>query len=409
MRVAFFDPFSGASGDMILGALLDAGLPLFALRAELGKVELGGYDLRAEETAQHGMRGTRVTVAAGADQPARDWATIRGLLDASALDEPVKARALAVFGRLAEAEARVHGVAVEAVHFHEVGGVDAIVDVVGACAGLALLGIEEVFSGPPRLGSGFARSRHGIMPVPAPATAALLAGAGAPVAGPQALVEPVDAELLTPTGAAILTTLATFRRPSFAPSAIGYGFGTMTLPWPNALRVWLGIATEDGADGHGELLLETNLDDMNPQFFELLTERLFAAGALDVWLTPITMKKGRPATTVSVLCGAARRRDLEHVLIEQSTTLGVRASAVERVKAARRTETVATRWGDVRLKLRGWNGRIIDVTPEYDDCLALARAHDLPLREVWNEAHRLGESHIGRRIAPHAPSPGGTS
>jgi uncharacterized protein (TIGR00299 family) protein len=351
------------------------------------------------------LSGTRVVVAVVEDGASRDWAAIRALLEASALDEPVRAAALAVFGRLAEAEAKVHGVDVDTVHFHEVGGIDAIVDVVGACVGLALLGVERVFSGPPRLGSGFARSQHGLIPVPAPATAALLARAGAPTAGPDPGTGPVEAELLTPTGAAILTTLAEFQRPDLVPSAIGYGFGTKELPWPNALRVWIGETASSDDEADGDLVLETNLDDMSPQFYDLLLERLFAAGAVDAWLTPIVMKKGRPATTVSVLGPAARRRALENVLIEQSTTLGVRATRVDRVKAARRVETVVTRWGDVRLKLRIWNGRVLDAAPEYDDCLAIARAQEVPIREVWNEAHRLGESHVGRRIAADDRTP----
>ena len=398
-RIALFDPFSGASGDMILGALLDAGLSQAALRAELGKVEVGRYELRVERVAQHGLGGTRATVIVADDGATRDWAAIRALLNGSELDAQPKAAALAVFERLAEAEATVHGVAPEAVHFHEVGGVDAVVDVVGACVGLALLGVERVYCGPPRLGSGFARSQHGLIPVPAPATAELLARAGAPTAGPDPGTERVEAELLTPTGAAILTTLAAFRRPDIVPSAIGYGFGSRELPWPNALRVWLGTeADEAGSEDDGDLLLETNLDDMSPQAYDLLTERVFAAGALDVWLTPIQMKKGRPATLVSALVPAARRRAVEDALIRHSTTLGVRATRVERTKAARRIETVATRWGDVRVKLRGWDGRVIEVAPEHDDCAALARAHDLPLREVWNEAHRLGEPWVGRRM-----------
>ena len=406
MRIAYFDPFSGASGDMILGALLDAGLPLPPLRAELGKLELSGYELRVERVARQGLVGTQVTVSVTGEQPARSWREIRPLIENSALEERVRGAALAVFERLAEAEGKVHGVDPEEVHFHEVGGVDAIVDVCGACIGLALLGIDAVFSGPPRLGSGFVRAVHGLLPVPAPATAALLARARVPTAGPEPENERVEAELLTPTGAAILTTLAEFRRPDFVPSAIGYGFGRRELPWPNALRVWLGEAPDTAGDD-GDLLLETNLDDLNPQFYDLLVERLFAEGALDVWLTPVQMKKGRPGTVVSVICAAAKRRALAGILIEQSTTLGVRSTRVERTKAARRTETVVTRWGDVRIKLRGWNGRVIDVAPEYDDCAAIARRHDLPLRVVWNEAHRLGEAHVGRRwtAAPDSARP----
>ena len=400
MRIAYFDPFSGASGDMILGALIDAGLDPNALRAELGKIDLASYSLQVMAVSQHGIHGTGVTVTAADDGVSRDWATIRDLLLASALAPPVRDRAIAIFQRLAEAEARVHGSTIDQIHFHEVGGIDAIVDIAGASIGLALLGIERVYCGPPRLGRGFVWSQHGLIPVPAPATAELLARAKAPVAGadhPSGATghEPVEAELLTPTGAAILTTIAEFRRPDFAPTAIGYGFGRKELPWPNALRVWLG--EREYAPGDGELLLETNIDDMNPQFYEPLLERLFSAGALDVWLTPITMKKGRPATTVSVLVAADRRAALEEVLIAHTTTLGIRASGVDRVKAPRRFERVATRWGEVQVKLRGWHGRVISVTPEYDDCLALARAAEVPIQDVWNDASRISERFVGQR------------
>ncbi len=293
MRIAFFDPFSGASGDMVLGALLDAGLSEAALRSDLGRIDLPGYAMTVRRTERQSIAGIHVTVTPAEDQPNRQWSDIRTMIEESALDIPVRDAALAVFSRLAEAEANVHGTSPEEVHFHEVGGVDAIVDICGACIGLALLGVEAVYSGPPRLGSGFVRAAHGLLPVPAPATASLLARANAPTAGPDPGTEAVQAELLTPTGAAILTTLAEFRRPDFVPSAIGYGLGTRDLPWPNALRVWIGeMAGEGEGDDDGDILLETNIDDMNPQFFELLSDRLFAAGALDVWLTPITMKKG---------------------------------------------------------------------------------------------------------------------
>jgi uncharacterized protein (TIGR00299 family) protein len=399
MRIAFFDPFSGASGDMILGALIDAGLSVNDLRSELGKLNLANYTLTAAPASQHGIHGTSVTVTAHEDGVSRDWATIRDLLLASALAPPVRDRALAIFQRLAEAEAQVHGSTVDHIHFHEVGGVDAIVDIAGASIGLALLGIERIYSGPPRLGQGFVWSQHGQIPVPAPATAELLARAGAPVAGANPGREPVEAELLTPTGAAILTTIAEFRRPDFVPTAIGYGFGSKELPWPNALRVWIGES--DDAPGDGDLLLETNIDDMNPQFFAPLVDELFAAGALDVWLTPITMKKGRPAIQVSVIVAPERRQAVENALIANSTTLGVRATAIDRVKASRRFETVATRWGDVRLKLRGWQGRVLNAAPEYDDCLALAQAAEVPIQEVWNEAHRIGEMFVGQRWPDH--------
>lgn len=396
VKIAFFDPFSGASGDMILGALVDAGLPFGDLTRELGKLGLTGYTIRADAAGQHGIHGTRVTVDVTEDVHSRTWATIRELIERSELAPEIRDAAMTIFQRLANAEAKIHNATPDDVHFHEVGGVDAIVDICGACIGLSLLGVEDVFFNPPQVGSGFANSAHGIIPIPAPATLELLAEARVPIAVPLPAMQQHRAELLTPTGAAILTTIGTCQQPSIAPSAIGYGFGTRELPWPNALRVWLGELV-NGASVSGELLIETNIDDMNPQFHELAMERLFQAGALDVWLTPIHMKKQRPATMVSVIAPANLRIQIENVLIAQTSTQGVRISSVDRVKAGRATETVATKWGDVRLKLRIWNGRVIDAAPEYDDCLAMARMHDLPIREIWNEAHRMGEAFVGTR------------
>ncbi|HEV2073219.1 MAG TPA: LarC family nickel insertion protein, partial [Thermomicrobiales bacterium] len=184
---------------------------------------------------------------------------------------------------------------------------------------------------------------------------------------------------------------------SFSPRAIGYGFGQKELPWPNALRIWIGEIEANEDAENGEILLETNIDDMNPQFVELVMERLFQHGALDVWTTAISMKKGRPATQISVLAPTGRRQELESVLIENTTTLGVRVIQIERTKAAREIETISTRWGDVRIKSRIWNGRIIDISPEYDDCVALAREHDVPIRVVWNETYRIGEARVGQK------------
>jgi uncharacterized protein (TIGR00299 family) protein len=403
-RIAFFDPFSGASGNMILGALIDAGLSLSALQTELAKIDVSGYSFRVEPSNHHGLVGTFLDVEVVGEQPSRNWTDIQALIQTSTLDDAVKDRALSIFSRLAEAEAKVHGTTVSEVHFHEVGAVDAIVDICGTCVGLALLGIDEVYSGPPRLGSGFARAEHGLIPVPGPATAELLATVNAPIAGTDPGGEPYPAELLTPTGAAILTTLAMFKRPDFRPEAIGYGFGSMQLPWPNALRVWIGESAEVPSDGD-EILLETNIDDMNPQHFALLVERIEEAGALDVWLTPIIMKKGRPATLVSAIAPFTNRNPVESAMIENSTSLGVRVTPIDRTKADRQMQSLVTRWGDVRVKLRGWRGRVIDVTPEYDDCLTIARANDVTLREVTNEARRIAESFIGLPMTSEGVSP----
>jgi uncharacterized protein (TIGR00299 family) protein len=382
---------------MILGALVDAGVPLTVMRDVVARLDVRGVGIEAEAVTSGAVRGARVRVHVSDAQPPRDWRTIRALLAASSLDEPVRAAAVTVFSALARAEAQAHGVTEESVHFHEVGGVDAIVDIVAACAGLGHLGVERVVAHPVAVGSGWVEVAHGLLPVPAPATANLLAAFKAPLRpDPPSAGSP--GELLTPTGAAILGALAEWSVPSFAPERVAYGFGSRELPWPNALRLWIG-ETADDADGAetGELLLETNIDDMNPQFYEPLAERLSAAGALDVWLTPAIMKKGRPATIVCAIVPASRRQQVEDALFLESTTLGVRATAIDRTRAERRFVAVTTRWGDVRLKLRGWDGRVIGVMPEYDDCLRLSRDSGAPLREVWAEANRLGDVFLGQR------------
>ena len=388
---------------MVLGALIDAGLPIEQLRHALQALDLTGYELNAETVQQHSITGTRVnvTVSEPDQQPSRAWADIRGLIERSALSARAREAALGIFAALAEAEAQVHGTTADDVHFHEVGAVDSIVDIVGAAIGLDLLGIDAIYSGPVSLGHGFVRTRHGLLPLPAPATAELLASAGAPT-------RPLDieAELLTPSGAAILTRLATFARPPFRPAAVGYGFGRRELPWPNALRLWLGelddAAEETWDDGPSELLLETNIDDMNPEFYEPLIELLFAAGALDVYLTPIIMKRGRPATKVSVICASELRPEVERILIEHSSTLGVRALPINRTKAGRRIERVVTRWGDVRVKLKIWHGRVLDASPEYADCLAITRETGMPIRHVYGEVTRIAEAYVGRRMEPES-------
>jgi uncharacterized protein (TIGR00299 family) protein len=399
VRIAFFDPFSGASGDMVLGALLDCGVALDELRAILGGLHLDGWQLTAEAVSQHGIGGTRANVAATDETHSRTWSNIRAMLTDADLPEPVRAAAIAIFESLALAEAHVHSSDLDSVHFHEVGGIDAIVDIVGVAAGLHLLGVERVFSGPPALGRGFAKSMHGTIPVPAPATAKLLADSGAPSRDAD-----IEAELLTPTGAAILTTLAEFDRPEFRTVAVGYGYGRRELPWPNALRLWIGehdaevaTASVQAAPPASELLLETNIDDMNPEYYELLIERLFDAGALDVFLTPIVMKRGRPATKVSAIVATGERVQVEQALIENSTTFGVRALPIERTKVGRDWETVTTRWGEVRLKLKIWRGRVLAVAPEYADCLAVARESGAPLRLIYGEAQRIGDVFVGLR------------
>ena len=387
---------------MILGALVDAGAPLASIQDAVSRLGIEGVGITSHPIRSGAISGTRVLVESDAEQPSRDWNTIRLLLAESSLEPPVRDTALAVFAALAAAEAEAHGEPIERVHFHEVGAVDAIVDVVGACAGLDALGIEQIAAHPVAVGSGWVRSDHGLLPVPAPATAIILSQKAVPIR-PDPPGVPQAGELVTPTGAAILGTLASWTVPPYVPVRLGYGFGTRELSWPNALRLWLGETSPSSSEDSEELLLETNIDDMNPQFFEPLSERLFAAGALDVWLTPVTMKKGRPATVVSAIVPADRRDEVERTLFLESTTIGVRATPVSRTRAPRRFETVTTRWGDVRLKLRAWDGRVLGAVPEYDDCLRLSHASGAPIHEIWAEANRLGEVFAGQRWVGPAP------
>lgn len=407
-RVALIDPYSGASGDMFLGALLDLGFAEEELRRGLAGIDLDPHELEITSAGSHGVGGTRCRVVVHHEVHDRTWRDIRGLIDQSALPEEVRAPVLRVFGMLAAAEAAVHGVPVEDVHFHEVGGTDAIIDIVGTCLGFHALGVTDVVSRPVQVGHGFVRAAHGVLPVPAPATARVLADGGIPIAAPTPEHLGQAGELLTPTGAALIAGLATFNVPEMVTERVGYGFGTRELPWPNALRVWLGtaeaspLASGEPSDDAAEWLIETNIDDMNPQFTGLLVERLFAAGAVDAWVTPIQMKKNRPAMTVSAICDRASREAVVATFIEQSTTLGVRMQEIVRAKAERRLVTVTTRWGEVPVKLRGWRGRVLDAMPEYDACAAIAIASEVPVRDVWNEAHRMSEVYFGQKWE-HAP------
>jgi pyridinium-3,5-bisthiocarboxylic acid mononucleotide nickel chelatase len=400
MRIAVFDPFSGASGDMILGTLVDAGMPLEDLQSKLSALDLGGHALRAEQVEDRAVRGTRIVVDVETAEPDRTWSDIRALIGSSSLTEDARQVALAIFEALALAEAAAHGVPVDDVHFHEAGAVDSIVDICGIAIGLAWLGVERVYARPVRTGSGFVQTRHGLLPVPAPATAHLIAGAGMPVLPPPAGHEGLEAELLTPTAAAVFATVARFDVPAFSPQQVAHGFGSRPLPWPNALRLWVGDAAQENApEPHSDrdrlAVLEANIDDMSPQAYDLAFERLFASGAVDVWLTPVQMKKQRPGVILSALAPLQRRDSVEAAILRNTTTLGVRSTSVDRRALERVCVPVTTRYGEVRLKLKIIDDRVVSAMPEYDDCAALARQHDRPFEAVWDEARRLGDRFIG--------------
>jgi uncharacterized protein (TIGR00299 family) protein len=385
VKIAFFDCFAGASGDMILGALLDAGLPIERLREEIAKLNLSHYALDVTKVVKKGIGGSQAQIVIDQDHHDhhhRHLSHIRDIIAASDLDDTVKARSTDIFVRLAEAEARVHRSSVESVHFHEVGAMDAIIDVVGAVVGLRALGIDKIFCSPLHVGSGTIECAHGTLPVPAPATAELIKGRPAYSTG-------VAGELLTPTGAAILTTLAAGfgPMPAMTVGQVGYGAGKADPGISNLLRVAIGEARDDIGDYEVEqtVLIETNIDDMNPQLYDHLMGRLLNEGALDVFLTAVQMKKNRPGTLLSVICRSDAVGTLADILMQETTTIGLRWRVENRIMAAREIRRIKTVHGSVDIKLARSNGRIINLTPEYDDCKRVALEKGLPLKKVLDD------------------------
>lgn len=392
-RGIYFDCFSGASGDMLLGALVDAGAPLDALIEGLRTLPLQGWSFEAQSVVRSGLKGSQLHIRldAGEPQPTRALADVRAVIEAGALSKEVQQAALGVFGTLAQAEAAVHGTAVSDVHFHEVGAVDAIVDVVGVCLALELLEVPRAAihsSGLP-LGFGWMTTLHGPLPAPGPAVVELLRLAGAPTRRPPRA--DAEGELTTPTGAALLTTLARFEEPRFRRlERVGYGFGTREPGWPNAVRVLLGeLAPEQDALLRDEaVVLETNLDDATPEQLGFAMERLLDAGALDVAFSPLQMKKNRPGVMLTVIAPPARADDLALLMLSHTTALGVRAQRVERYVAPRAERLVVTPWGEVRVKEKRLHGHVTHA-PEYEDCARLAREYDLSLALVFDTARSL--------------------
>jgi len=390
MKIAYFDCIAGASGDMLLGALVDAGLPLESLRARLAPLGLGlEFELKANKVSKNGFGATKVDVIVH-EHPhehershGRHLAEIEAILHQSSLPGQIQEKAAGIFRRLAEVEAGIHGLPVEQVHLHEVGGVDTIVDVVGTLVGLEELGVQQVYASPLPLGRGFVKGAHGQIPLPAPATVALLKDV--PVRGSE-----IELELVTPTGAVLLSSLCTGFGPipAMTLTGQGYGAGGRDLPIPNVLRLLLGQQTEAGQAAGIEslVLLETNVDDNSAEINGYVMEALLAAGALDVFFTPIQMKKNRPATLLSVLCRPLDVDALEAILFRETSTLGVRRQPVERRCLERTSETVATPYGPVRVKVARLPDGTSKRAPEYEDCKQAAQAHHVPLRVVYAAA-----------------------
>ena len=404
MRTAYLDAFSGLSGDMIVGAILDCGADFAELERALAALSLTGYQLSHRRRVLSGISAVKFEVEVAERQPERRFGEIRAMIEnAGALSEPVRRRAIAIFQALADAEAKIHNTTPDEVHFHEVGAVDSIIDIVGAAWGLEQLEVGELIVSPLPAGAGFTRSQHGIIPVPAPATAELLAGF--PVR-----IGDGAAEMVTPTGAAFVKALA---RPATLPlnfeiEKIGYGAGSRTLAdRPNVLRMMLG---REHSDFETDTMVEiaANIDDLNPQIYDHVMERLFGAGARDVTLTPTIMKKGRPAITLGVIAEAADRDKLARIVFDETSTIGLRFHSVSRLKLPREIQEVETRFGKIRVKISGapphphphahaypHSHAQVTISPEYDDCRHAAINHGVALRVVMEEARAAARAKFG--------------
>lgn len=430
-QIGFLDTPSGVSGDMFLGCLVDAGWPIEALRETVRALRWpDGFDHRAWAVEQRVVmkgpfRATLVQVRTTEEgQPHRHLSDIRALLDGSSLPDNVRADALAVFGRLAEAEGAVHGIPADEVHFHEVGALDSIIDIVGTCAGMHALGITDLYAGPLPAGHGFIQSQHGLLPLPAPATLELLARGEAPVRP-----APGPGELVTPTGAALVLHFARGRweQPPMRLQQIAVGAGQKNFEWPNVARLWLGERwhaaqpAHSGHDHHADeghapdhehgshaplmSVLETNIDDMNPEFYAAVAEKLFAGGARDVWTTPIQMKKNRPGVMLSVLTTLEKETELARLVLAETTTLGMRVRSVGRYEAERHIEQVETPYGAIPVKLKILDGAIMGAVPEFEACRAAAQQHGVATRAIYEAAAaRAWTQFLAPQTATNPPS-----
>ena len=390
MTVAYFDCFSGISGDMVLGALVDLGVGLEELDSALQTLELEEFRIESREVQSYGLRATKVDVVVLESVLVRTFNNIKELIGSSSLPEEVKTTTLEIFMRLARAEAVVHNKPLDQVHFHEVGAVDSIVDIVGAAYGVHALGLTEIFCSPLPMGHGMVKTAHGSIPVPAPAVLEILEDT--PTYG-----RGIPTEIVTPTGAAIIKTLAhSFgNAPLMRMRKTGYGAGSKDIGIPNFLRVIIGDALEFPAEAE-ELacVISTNIDDMNPEFYDYVLERLLSEGAQDVWLTPIQMKKTRPGTVLNVLCAPKDTNSLKRILLEETSTFGLRTSMVMKKAIEREILEVETPWGKVMVKVGRESNQITSISPEFSDCASIAGKHGIPIKEVFRKAQSLAQEKL---------------
>ena len=381
MKIAYFDCFSGISGDMILGALLDSGLNFDELQSELTKLNLLSYELKQQKISKQNLRATKFDVVDREKKAYRHLNDLNLIVEDSGFDEELKTKASEIFLKLAEAESKIHNQPIEKVHFHEISAVDTIIDVVGALTGLKLLKIEKIYCSKLNVGSGFVEFSHGKWPVPAPATAEILKGI--PIYSTDC-----KAELVTPTGAAIISTIADHfgEMPEMISKSIGYGAGSIDLEHPNVLRMFVGESGDEIPFEQDTVsILETNIDDMSPQLYEHVFEELLQQGALDVYLTNISMKKNRPAVQLTVLTNLEDEDKFAELIFKNTTSIGVRIHQEKRKKLNRVTEEVDTKFGKVKIKVSSMNGEILNRTLEYEDCKRISKEQNIPLKEIYRE------------------------
>jgi uncharacterized protein (TIGR00299 family) protein len=394
--IAYLDCHSGISGNMFLGAMLDAGLGLDTLKHALSGLPVAGYELVLERFQDKGIQGSHFDVVlAEQQQQTRHLSDIVTLIESATFSSRVREMAIAIFQRLAEAEATVHGTSIEDVHFHEVGAIDAIVDITGAAIAIEAMGITQLYASPLPMSSGHVQTSHGLMPVPAPATLEILRRVAAPWRPC-----PVEGELVTPTGAAILATLAQFQMPAIAIERVGYGFGHKRFPWPNCLRVCLGKSYGPAqgyagpADTDWVTVIETNIDNMAGELLGGLMDRLLAAGALDVSYIPMQMKKNRPAVMLTMICQPEEGDAMAQLLLSETSTLGVRMQQVQRLKAQRSQQQIETPLGTLMVKVKRLGSRIISASPEYEECRRIALERGMSLEEVYEVARQAIEMNL---------------
>jgi len=396
MKILYFDGCSGISGDMTVGALLDLGMPFDHLKSELDKLRIEGFSVSKRKVEKHKIVATKFDVEVTADKGHRHLNDIAQIIDNSELPGRVKEIALNAFRRLAAAEAKVHNSTPEKIHFHEVGGIDAIVDIVGTAIGITYFNPDKIFSSSLRLGSGMTKSSHGTIPIPSPATVELLKGI------PTVLTD-IPGERVTPTGAAIIATLLELyegksgKTPQFGITASGYGAGSRDYDdCPNLLRILMGESDhESGYEIDSVSILETNIDDLNPQIFDHLLNSLFTAGALDVFIVPVLMKKNRPGNLLSVLCKNDLSEKLCDIIFSETSTAGIRFRSQERYILARSIKPVETEYGKIRVKILSLKDGI-KIQPEYDDCAGAAQEYKVPLAKVIDTARKKAEIEEGR-------------